>query len=91
MTFQVDKVDEFLAIFDEKKRDIRHFPGCHHVELLRDIHRPEVFFTYSYWENEAALNAYRHSKLFTATWAMTKTLFAAKPAAWSVEVVAVGE
>ncbi|MBX2873378.1 MAG: antibiotic biosynthesis monooxygenase [Saprospiraceae bacterium] len=89
MTFQADKVDTFIGIFTEKKQHIRHFPGCHHLELFRDINRPEIFFTYSYWEDEAALNAYRYSDLFKGTWADTKALFAGKPEAWSVEVLAI--
>lgn len=91
MTFQADKVDTFVGIFMEKKKHIRHFPGCHHLELFRDVKQTEIFFTYSYWDNEAALNAYRHSDLFRSTWADTKALFADKPQAWSVEVVAVEE
>lgn len=91
MTFQTDKVDTFLGIFTEKKQYIRQFPGCHHLELFRDINRPEIFFTYSYWEDENALNAYRYSDLFQGTWADTKALFADKPEAWSVEVLAVEE
>ncbi len=91
MTFQADKVDTFLAIFEEKKSYIRHFPGCHHLELFQDINRPAILFTYSYWDDEAALNAYRYSDLFAGTWADTKALFADKPAAWSVQVVSVGE
>lgn len=87
MTFQADKVDDFVAIFSAKKKKIRSSPGCHHLELLRDIKHTNIFFTYSFWENEESLNAYRHSALFKATWADTKILFADKPVAWSVEVV----
>jgi quinol monooxygenase YgiN len=89
MTFQADKVDDFVAIFSAKKKRIRSSPGCHHLALLRDINQANIFFTYSYWEDEVALNNYRHSPLFKSTWADTKILFADKPAAWSVEVVAV--
>ena len=89
MTFQTDKVDTFMDIFMEKKQHIRSFPGCQHLELFRDINQPEIFFTYSYWEDEAALNAYRYSDLFKGTWASTKALFADKPEAWSVEALVV--
>jgi heme-degrading monooxygenase HmoA len=50
-----------------------------------------VLFTYSLWESEADLNAYRHSELFEDTWKHTKALFADKPAAWSVDTVVVVE
>ena len=76
----------FLAIFTESKEKIKAFDGCQHLELLQDIHQPNLFFTFSFWKNEQALDAYRHSELFKTTWKKTKALFAEKPSAWSVEV-----
>lgn len=61
--------------------------GCRHLELMRDIHQPNVFMTYSYWDDETALNYYRNSVLFKETWAKTKLLFAEKPTAYSVESI----
>jgi heme-degrading monooxygenase HmoA len=86
LTFQPEKTTDFEAIFESSKTLIRSFPGCQHLELWRDKNNPEVFFTYSYWEDEAALEQYRHSELFKRTWAKTKALFGGKPEAWSVEV-----
>ncbi len=83
MTFRPEERDNFLQMFDQKKAQIRHFPGCSHLELLEDYNDTNVFSTYSYWENEAALDAYRHSDLFAAVWAETKSKFAAKPIAFS--------
>ncbi|MEQ8705253.1 MAG: antibiotic biosynthesis monooxygenase family protein [Phaeodactylibacter sp.] len=88
LTFQPEKTDDFRAIFENSKALIRSFPGCHHLELWCNKNQPEVFFTYSYWEDEAALDRYRHSDLFKRTWAQTKVLFGGKPEAWSVEVIA---
>ncbi len=85
MTFQEDKVSEFLSVFNESKELIRNMPGCSHLELLNDINSPNVFFTYSYWNSEHDLNAYRDSELFSKVWSNTKILFEAKPEAWSVE------
>lgn len=85
MTFQEDKVSEFLSVFNESKERIRNMPGCSHLELLNDINSPNVFFTYSYWSSEHDLNAYRDSELFSKVWSNTKILFDAKPEAWSVE------
>lgn len=87
MTFLSEKVDTFKILFEERKEKIRAFEGCQYLELLQDINQPNIFFTYSYWDNEAALNAYRYSELFEDTWAKTKILFATKPEAWSVETV----
>lgn len=87
LTFKRDKTADFLAIFDSSKDQIRAFPGCRHLELWREEGDPSVFFTYSYWEDEAALEQYRHSTLFRTTWKRTKALFADRPAAWSVRLV----
>lgn len=86
MTFDPQKVSSFLEVFDASKEMIRNFEGCSHLKLLNDINSPNIFFTYSHWESEAHLDAYRNSELFQTTWARTKILFAAKPEAWSVEV-----
>ncbi|RMG79768.1 MAG: antibiotic biosynthesis monooxygenase [Bacteroidetes bacterium] len=87
MTFATDKTDEFLQVFDTSKNKIRNFKGCLHLELLQDIHHPNVFFTYSWWESETDLNNYRHSELFKTTWSKTKVLFADKPEAWSLKSI----
>ena len=91
MTFQEDKIDNFLEIFNRSKLLIRGFEGCQHLELLRDKSASNVMLTYSYWHSEEHLNAYRDSELFKITWAATKVLFSDKPVAFSserVEVVA---
>lgn len=88
MVFQPAEAENFIELFNERKEKIRGFEGCSHLELFRGTQDPNIFFTYSYWESEEALNAYRYSDLFADTWAKTKVLFAAKPEAWSVEVIA---
>ena len=87
MSFQPSKIDEFLANFETKKNQIRAFDGCEFLELYRDKHNTNVFFTYSYWTTEADLERYRHSDLFKGVWAQTKPLFNAKPEAWSVDKI----
>lgn len=84
MSFQTDKVGEFLQIFHESAPQIRNFEGCHHLELYRDHENPNILFTYSFWESTRQLNQYRKSPLFENTWAKTKVLFDGKPEAWSV-------
>lgn len=85
MTFQMDKVDEFTMLFDGVSKKIRNFPGCTYLKLMRDHNQPQVFVTYSKWQSEKHLNAYRDSELFGDTWAKTKVLFADKPVAFSLE------
>lgn len=84
MTFDPAKVEEFLEVFNNAKELIRGFEGNCYLELIQDIHQPNVLFTYSKWEQEADLENYRRSELFATTWAKTKVLFAGKPEAWSV-------
>lgn len=83
MTFQEDRVPDFLEIFEQSKAKIRAFEGCRHLELLQDWDRESVFMTYSHWENAEALEKYRQSELFQTTWAKTKILFLDKPLVFS--------
>lgn len=84
MSFQPEKLDEFMIIFNASKEKIRAFEGCHHLSLLENKESKNVLFTYSFWENEKCLENYRHSELFKNTWAKTKILFNEKPEAWSL-------
>ncbi len=83
MIFQKDKIDEFVKIFEENKEAIRNQDGCKHLQLWQDKDQPNVFSTYSLWENEEYLNQYRHSETFGKVWPATKALFAEKPIASS--------
>ena len=85
MSFQSEKIEEFLANFNTKKEFIRNSPGCQLLELYRDKNNSDIFFTYSYWETEQDLENYRNSDLFKGVWAQTKVLFNDKPLAWSVD------
>jgi quinol monooxygenase YgiN len=84
MSFSPDKVEEFKTIFRDSHTAIRGFEGCLHVELLQDRQRPHVFFTFSLWQREEDLEAYRNSELFGRVWSATKRLFNDKPEAWSL-------
>lgn len=85
LTIAKDKVAEFEAIFVANKHKIEKFPGCVSVKVMRDVNAPHVFFTYSIWENEEAINTYRKSELFGSIWPNAKLTFADKPEAWSLE------
>ena len=88
MTFQKERIADFLDIFENSKNLIRNFPGCQHLELLHLEGQPEVMFTFSIWYGSEALEAYRQSDLFRNTWSKTKVLFAGKREAWSMRVAA---
>jgi quinol monooxygenase YgiN len=85
MVFRPDQVTSFVTLFEERKERIRNFEGCTHLELLQDISQRNIFFTYSYWIDTEALEAYRNSELFADTWERTKAFFSEKAMAWSVE------
>ena len=78
---------EFLANFHQVKDKIRGFEGCEYLERWNDVADKNTFFTYTKWQDEDRLNAYRNSDLFKETWAFTKARFAGKPLAWSVDVL----
>lgn len=84
MTFQEEKVQEFLDLFEERKQLIRAFNGCNHLELWQDTQNPQIMFTYSFWETEEHLDHYRFSAFFKDTWRRTRILFANKPEARSL-------
>ena len=85
MGFHEENIAAFLANFETIKHNIRGFEGCQFLELLQDKTDSTIFFTYSYWETEDHLEAYRHSDLFKGVWAKTKPLFNRHPEAWSVD------
>jgi (4S)-4-hydroxy-5-phosphonooxypentane-2,3-dione isomerase len=84
MSFKAEKVNEFKEIFSENWVFISSFKGCRHVELLQDKTEPNVFFTFSVWDDERFLEEYRNSLLFEDVWGKTKILFNAKPEAWTL-------
>lgn len=84
MTFDSERVPDFLENFEKNKNFIRSFEGCEHLELLQQEDKANVYFTYSWWDRAESLENYRHSQLFKGVWAFTKTLFIEKPEAWSL-------
>ncbi len=87
MHFERENIPSFERIFEASQEYIRSFEGCRHLELYKDLGNPDVFFTYSIWESEEALEAYRTSGFFREVWGKTRALFAEKPQAWSLEKI----
>lgn len=83
MTFKNGNAPVFREVFNRSKFFIRGFEGCKHLSLLESQTEPNVFFTYSKWENESYLDLYRNSDLFKSTWAQTKVLFEFPAQAWT--------
>ncbi len=87
MTFEASHCANFERVFEERKAQIAAFEGCQGVALKRSADNAPIYFTLSTWESEEALNTYRQSPLFEATWSTVKQWFAAKPEAWSLKAV----
>ncbi len=85
LSFHEEHIPAFLENFEKMKEKIRNAPGNKLLELYQDKEHNNVFFTYSYWDNESDLLNYRQSELFYDVWSFTKKLFNAKPEAWSVD------
>lgn len=83
MTFKEDTIADFRALFEERKERIKANPGCLHLEMLQENVGGLICFTYSIWEDEQALDVYRHSPFFKDTWTATKRLFAERAEAWT--------
>lgn len=84
MEFHEDKLEDFRAVFEVAQPKIRAFPGCSHVEVCSDPADSCIRYTFSKWDSEADLDAYRYSQLFKETWAATKVHFKGKPRAYSM-------
>lgn len=84
LTFQEDKIDDFLRFFDTINTRVSTFENCYGMRLLQDLNHPNIVFTYSNWKNEEALNNYRDSELFQGVWSTIKPWFGARAEAWSV-------
>lgn len=85
MGFYKQNIKVFLQNFEDTKTRIRAFEGCILLELYRDKNDPSIFFTYSYWESDEAIEKYRKSELFNSVWSKVKPLFSIRPEAWSVD------
>jgi heme-degrading monooxygenase HmoA len=85
MSFHEEKIPDFLENFELNKDKIRKSNGNLLLELYQDKTNKCIFFTYSYWQSENDLENYRKSELFGNVWKFTKSLFNAKPEAWSVD------
>lgn len=85
LTFEEEKIDDFLQIFEPHREGIKKFDGFLSLELFQEKTKKATFFTYSHWKDEAALENYRKSVYFRDIWSRTKLLFADKPEAWSLE------
>ena len=87
MTFDPERIQEFLGVFDQYKTQIRNAEGCLELNLIQDKKSPNIISTLSKWEDENNLETYRKSELFKTVWPVTKELFISKPAAITYQMI----
>ena len=75
LQFRETEIATFIRIFNENKLNVSNFNGCLGMRLLNDLQNPSIFYTYSQWESEDALNNYRKSTIFNTVWISIKPLF----------------
>ena len=85
MHFTESGVEEFLEIFNQHRTAIRNFPGCSHLQLLKDPEDLLCYTTLSHWDQLQSLENYRKSELFGSVWGRVKTLFSERTQAFTLE------
>lgn len=91
LAFYPEKCSSFLEAFEKRRPLVVGFSGCRSLKLLNDAENSSVFYTFSCWENEAALEAYRSSEVFQSLWQTIKPWFSEKAQAWSMNPIYEGE
>ena len=85
LSIKEENIASFEQLFETTSKQIRNFDGCCFLALHKDRQDATVYFTYSHWENPAALESYRKSLFFRSLWGETKKLFHSKAEAWSLD------
>jgi len=83
LSLRPDAVSSFYSLFAVTAPKIRQAEGCRKLELWVDAEFSNVITTYSEWDSESHLNAYRESTLFRDAWATVKPMFTAPALAHS--------
>jgi len=84
LSFKNENIEDFLRLFTKSKDIILNFDGCLSLDIYKDYHHPNVYYTYSQWMSQESLDNYRMSPFFKETWDKTKALFNDKPQAFSL-------
>ena len=87
LSIKKNHINDFAAFAEKIKTTIQGFDGCNELKILQNNYNPEIFMTYSIWDNEAALNEYRKSDFFRNIWPKAKLWFSAKPKAETYSTV----
>lgn len=74
-----EMVDAFIDLYMHARPTILAQPGCPRVELVPAIDQPTLFATWSVWDHESALDAYRTGAFFRDFWPGVRVLFRNPP------------
>ena len=61
MSFQTDRISDFMEVFEDSKEKIRNFPGCLALNLIVDFEDSSIIYTSSIWRAIEDLENYRNS------------------------------
>ena len=87
MTFKPEESARFLSLYQAVQPKILLFPGCLSVDLLHEVLDEHAYTTYSRWQSHEALEAYRQSDFFKATWSEVRQMLRTKTLAVSYRKV----
>ena len=74
LKFQSEKIEEFLAFYEQSHQTIRNQPGCLSLSLLHETGDPSAFATWSTWDSGRSLLLYRRSAFFRGFWPQLKAM-----------------
>ena len=83
LTIKSGKVESFRKVMEKYLPNFHDVPGCLYLEILEDIYRENIFYTYSHWKDQMALDTYKNSEIFKKVWQQVKPWFAEKAKASS--------
>jgi quinol monooxygenase YgiN len=84
LEFHPEKIGEFMTFFNANRKTIAAFPGVISLDFYKDASLDNVYYTFSIWESEEALELYRDSEIFKSLWGFAKQRFSGKPLAYSL-------
>ena|SRR5690554_3349467 len=83
LSIQKEKFSLAKKYLAEVAPKVRNSKGCTHLRIVIDLHEAGHVTTYSHWNSEDDLNAYRKSEVFINFWSQIKPLFDRPARAWS--------
>ena len=85
LKFARREMQTIKPLFTAVAPKVRGTDGCTYLEILYDLRDSGKVMTYSRWESEAHLEAYRESEIFRSFWSKIKPDFIKPAEAWSMQ------